>query len=415
VPPIFLVLAAFAAAEAPESPLEGVRGGLLAAGRLARERAESEARQLARTDPAAVAALWDGLDLQGRCILVRALASAGTERAARMALARAADPNPEVFRALLDGLARGGETSLFAPVPEDLPKARQRMIDELRLRWRVEGELAALKSPTGPTGHYRGQYKRLKQFGSDALPVLFDIVVDRAAPLPGEGAAGPYVSIHPGMAHFERQELRQMAASAFGEVADPDDNVTIARLVVLWERYHGLDGDEYRFEREELARDLAFSLFDLGVGAPVGQLIAELRAQTRQGWGLDSVTAMWDLGYACIRIGRFSEGEHWYRQVLEQSPSKAIAAYNLACNFSMRAMQEPAREERFRKEALEYLELAIRDFNYGDWVWMEEDGDLDFIRDDPKYKELLRYLQAKYPERKKGTVAKDRKAFLGGK
>jgi hypothetical protein len=408
------LLAAAAAAGGPSAPdPDAIRAGLLAPGRDARERAEAAVRAWARVDPAGAEALWEGLDLRGRSILVRGLAAAGTRHAALLALRHAGDPEPGVFRALLVGLADGGEKALFTPLPDDLPAARRAAVEAVRLRWRVEAELARLKSVSGPTGHYEGQYQDVRKLGPAVIPVFFDITVDRASPFPGEGSAGPYRPIHPDMVRFERRELRGLAAYAFGEIVEPTDTETIRRLQELWDRYFEAHPTLHRFEREDLSAALAFSLHDLGRKEPARRYIQRLRnIYFNDRWSFDGINAMWELGYAHIRIGEYEEGETWYGRVLDYSVSKAIAAYNMACNFSMRARREPRLRDRFREAALRYLRLAIHEYNYGDWKWMEEDGDLDFIRDEPQYKELLRYLQRKYPERKKGKVAKRREDFL---
>ncbi len=405
-PLLALLVAGAADADAPEPRFEAVREGLLSPGRGAREGAEALARDLARTDPMGVVALWDGLDLRGRCLLVRALGAAGTRHAAEVALARAGAGEPELFRALLDGLAAGGEASLFSLLPEAMPSARKEAIEELRLRWRLEEELARLKSPTGPTGHYTGQFARVKKLGPGVVPILFDVTADRARPLPGETAAGPYESIHPFMARFDPQELRGMTAYAFAEVAERTDASTIEELLRLYREYMNTEEGELRFEREDLAPSIAFSLYDLGVQEPALLRIKELEERREYGRAEEIYQTLWDLGYAYIRIGLFERGEERYRECLDYTPSKAIAAYNLACNFSMRAEREPRQREKFRDLAFHYLERAILEFNYGDWKWMEEDGDLSFIRREPKYQELLRYLQQKYPERAKGKVPK---------
>ncbi|MHC4973403.1 MAG: TPR end-of-group domain-containing protein [Planctomycetota bacterium] len=408
-----LALAAAAAAGGPAKPdPETIRAGLLAPGRDAREQAEVAARTWARTDPAGAAALWKRLDLRGRAILIRALASAGTRHAATIALQHAGDPEPEIFRALLVGLPDGGAKALFTPLPDDLSAVRRRALEAVRLRWRVEAELVRLKSPSGPTGHYEGQYKRIRALGPEVIPIFFDLTMDRASPIPGEGGAGPYRPIHPGMVRFERSELRDLAAHAFGEIVEPTDAATVDRLYDLWARYFHGDRILYRLEREELAPALAFGLHDLGRKKPARAHIDRLEGVAQDGWSFDAVSAMWELGYANIRIGQHTRGEWWYEQVLLSSPSKAIAAYNMACNFSMRAKREPRRRKQFKEKALEYLALAIHRYNYGDWKWMEEDGDLDFIRDEPEYQRLLKKLQRRYPERKKGKVSKKREDFL---
>ncbi len=404
-----LALAAAVYAGGPQRPdPESIRAGLLAPGRDAREQAETAVRAWARVDPAGVAALWERLDLRGRAILVRALASAGTRHAAAIALRYAADPAPEIFRALLVGLPDGGEKALFTPLPEGLTEARRRALEAVRLRWKVEAELVRLKSPTGPTGHYEGQYKRLRALGPNVVPIFLDITMDRASPIPGEGGAGPYRPIHPGMVRFERSELRDLAAHAFGEIVEPTDLATIRRLLALWRRYFQADENQHRLERKDLAPALAFGLHDLGHKVPALEYIHRLREIVKYDeWGFDGLQAMWDLGYAHIRIGDAEAGEYWYGEYLKYAPSKAIAAYNMACNFSMRAKREPRYRDKFKRMALDHLHRAINVYNYGDWKWMEEDGDLDFIRDEPQYQALLKQLQRKYPERKKGKVRKD--------
>jgi tetratricopeptide (TPR) repeat protein len=408
-----LVLSAAVAAGGPGAPdPETIRAGLLAPGRDAREQAENAARDWARIDPAGAEALWERLDLRGKTILVRALASAGTRHATMLALRHAGDPEPGIFRALLTGLADGGEKALFTPLPDDLAVARREAVEAVRLRWKVESELVRLKAAWGLTGHYEGQYRRIRKLGPAVIPIFFDLTMDRASPFPGEGGAGPYRAIHPDMVRFDRRELRGLAAYAFGEIVERTDLETIRRLHGLWSRYFDADKELHRLEREELAPALAFSLHDLGHRSAAFQYLKRLHDIEQNDSGFDGLNAMWELGYANIRLGRYEEGESWYRKVLFYSPSKALAAYNMACNFAMRARREPRQRDRFREKALEYLERAIRDYNYGDWKWMEEDGDLDFIRDEPVYKELLRRLQRKYPERKKGKVAKRREDFL---
>jgi tetratricopeptide (TPR) repeat protein len=206
--------------------------------------------------------------------------------------------------------------------------------------------------------------------------------------------------------------LRDLAAHAFGEIVEPTDTGTIRRLYGLWHRYFHADEILYRLEREDLAAALAFGLHDLGHKKPTRDYIARLMEIQRNDMTVRGITVMWDLGYAHIRIGEHEAGEEWYREALKYSFSKAISAYNMACNFSMRAKREPRHRARFKRLALDYLHRAINTYNYGEWKWMEEDGDLDFIRDEPQYQALLKQLQRRYPERKKGKVSKKPEDYL---
>ena len=392
------------------TPLDLIRSGLTSPALSARNAAESAARELARTDPAGVAALFGALDLRGRCALVRALAGAGTKRAATIALKHIADPDQELFHALMDGLARGGAKALSAPLPAATPAARRKAVEELRQRWKVEGELVRLKSPSGLTGHYTGQFDRVRELGPSAVSVLFDIMTDRYRPFSSAGGAGPYEPIHPGMVRYEPEELRQMTANAFGQILDSKDDATrevIVRLLETFERYWAMDDRTHPFEKTELASHIAFSLFDLGLREPANRYVKWLEDRERGSLrASERLLASWELGFVYIRLGRYEEGEAKYQAVLDYSGiSKHIAAYNLACNFSVRSRQEPAQVEDYRERALTYLELAVR-LHFADWRWMAEDRDLDAIRDDPRYKRVLSELKLSYPGRKKHRVAK---------
>lgn len=419
---LFVLLALGSAVSAGTPPAEStnaqqthILAGLKAEDRSRREQAEAAARRLARSQPAAVDALWEHLDVRGRGALVRALAGSGAREAATLAMARVSDPEPEIFTALLTGLVEGGDSALFTPLPEDVPARRRAHVEALRLRWNVEKELARLKSPSGPTGHYVGQFDRVKQLGVGAHPILLHILTNHNLPFPGEAGAGFYEPVYPGMIRFERDELRLIAANSFGQVAGADDVDTITKLREIWSRYYALDEDEHPVERESLAQALAYGLHDLGVEEPVREWIEDLEVRKRSGGPFRRRTALWDLGYALIRIGEHEEGERCYEDLLDEknrhwSFNRHVAAYNLACNFSLRSMQEPHRRDEHRALALNFLDRAI-ELNFVDWPWMEQDRDLDAIRDSGVYKRVLARLKRDYPERRRTKVAKGRDAL----
>jgi hypothetical protein len=123
---------------------------------------------------------------------------------------------------------------------------------------------------------------------------------------------------------------------------------------------------------------------------------------------------MWDLGYAYMRIGKPKEGERWYEQViqLQEDWGRGVACYNLACHFAVRAAREPARAAYYRSLALRWLKEAIEQRNFIDWVWMEEDGDLRAIREEPEYQRLRDQLKARFPGRPRHRVEKSPAKFL---
>jgi len=414
---ISLLGATVVSADGPQVPRsQRVRTGLQAPDRAAREAAQKLAREWARTDPAGVDELFADLDLRARAALLRALAGAGTSHAARLALAHGGEPDEAIFRALIVGLGEGGQRAIFARLPDGvrLGTERLRALADLRMRWKVESRFAALKSRSGRTGHYTGQYKQIAQLGPGAIDVMWHIVRNRSWPQPGEASGDSYRPLNPALLDFEEDERRELAAYSFGELIAKNDSVWIPRIEKLFREYWRFEEDIKPVEKLELAPALAYSLHDLGLPVAAQTYISSLTLKARR-MDFDGLQAMWDLGYACMRIGDFEKGESWYRRVisLQDDWGRGIACYNLACHFAVRSQRKSGDSARYRKVALQWLESAILQHNFIDWVWMDEDGDLMALRDEPRYKRLRARLKAKYPEPpKRRKIEKDPSKFL---
>ncbi|MBU0549315.1 MAG: tetratricopeptide repeat protein [Candidatus Omnitrophica bacterium] len=91
------------------------------------------------------------------------------------------------------------------------------------------------------------------------------------------------------------------------------------------------------------------------------------------------VNALIALGEAYTRRGRYKEGLKVDKRLLELKPDDPTVHYNLACSYSLLKM--PA-------ACLRHLKKAIT-LGYRDFAFIEKDPDLEFIRKDPRYKELL--------------------------
>lgn len=72
------------------------------------------------------------------------------------------------------------------------------------------------------------------------------------------------------------------------------------------------------------------------------------------------------------------------RRLVRLLPHDGIAHYNLACSLAL---------SQRRREALHELRQALAN-GYVDLEFLEADGDLDSLRDDPAYAELLRRHRA---------------------
>lgn len=91
------------------------------------------------------------------------------------------------------------------------------------------------------------------------------------------------------------------------------------------------------------------------------------------------VEALIALGDDYTKRGRYKDGLKIDQRLSELKPDDPVIHYNLACSYSL------LKESHL---CLEALEKAIN-LGYRDLAFMEEDPDLEFIRKDPRYRELL--------------------------
>jgi tetratricopeptide (TPR) repeat protein len=78
--------------------------------------------------------------------------------------------------------------------------------------------------------------------------------------------------------------------------------------------------------------------------------------------------------------GRYLEGMEIDKKLIQLKPNDSLAHYNLACSFAL--LKQPDQAIKTLRKA---IELGYRDFRY-----MKQDGDLESIRRDPRFKQLLR-------------------------
>ncbi len=93
----------------------------------------------------------------------------------------------------------------------------------------------------------------------------------------------------------------------------------------------------------------------------------------------DHVDALIALGDVYSKRGRHKEGLKIDQILAKLKPDDPVVHYNLACSYSL-----------LKKSllCLEALGKAIH-LGYRDFTFMEEDPDLEFIRKNPYYRELL--------------------------
>jgi tetratricopeptide (TPR) repeat protein len=78
--------------------------------------------------------------------------------------------------------------------------------------------------------------------------------------------------------------------------------------------------------------------------------------------------------------GRYGDGLQIDKRLVQLRPTDSLAHYNLACSYALLK-----RADQALKTLRRAVELGYRDFRY-----MREDRDLDSIRHDPRFRQLLR-------------------------
>ena len=81
--------------------------------------------------------------------------------------------------------------------------------------------------------------------------------------------------------------------------------------------------------------------------------------------------------------GRYAEGLQVDRRLVQLCAGDALAHYNLACRYA-----RLKRPDQCLKTLRRAVELGYRDFRY-----MREDHDLDTIKQDPRFRQLLREFE----------------------
>jgi tetratricopeptide (TPR) repeat protein len=94
----------------------------------------------------------------------------------------------------------------------------------------------------------------------------------------------------------------------------------------------------------------------------------------------DFVDVLRVMGNNLTLKGRYAQGLQIDKRLIQLRPSDPLAHYNLACSYAL--LKRPDQSLKTLRRA---VELGYRDFRF-----MREDRDLDAIRHDPRFRQLLR-------------------------
>ena len=97
----------------------------------------------------------------------------------------------------------------------------------------------------------------------------------------------------------------------------------------------------------------------------------------------DYVDVLRVMGNLLTLKGRFAEGLNIDKRLVRLRPNDALAHYNLACSFAL--LKRP-------DQAIKTLRRAI-ELGYHDFRYMREDHDLDSLRHDPRFRQMMREFE----------------------
>jgi hypothetical protein len=403
-------LSARASASEPASPSTTEAGAALAGLRspFLLERREAVERLVALGPSARdeVLSAFRAADAPLRALLVEVMAADGSVQALTALLDALPTTDPETAAAIRNALVSHAETA--GPALDERVKAtpvvpkRLLDLDRLLLRARIEAAFLSRKSLSGGTGYYRGQFdvllppKAPESWREAALPILFAILADRPLKVPGEHPVGGYEFLRAPSFLLEPGDARVMAGNALGELLRPTDRQTLRTLGHLyreyWEVAQRSQDDERNVPMEALLLDTILpALYRVDPERWSEDLAALLEYMDRRSsWSAESRATL------LLRVGRYGEAVEAYLDVIRYDMTKAIPFYNLACTFATWSLDVPPKEAaKHRTVALRHLRRSF-EHGYLDWPWMEQDRDLDPIRDTPEYRALLAEMKAQF-------------------
>ena len=85
--------------------------------------------------------------------------------------------------------------------------------------------------------------------------------------------------------------------------------------------------------------------------------------------------------FALLRLGQAEEAKKWMTTSMKNAPMDSIIQYNGACFFSLAGDVE---------HALDCLENCLIKVGNISREWLVHDSDMDNIRSDPRYEEIIR-------------------------
>ncbi len=325
------------------------------------------------------------------------------------------DPDPYVQEAAREALVRIGP-----PAHDAVRRAREtgripaelseRIVDR-PLRAAVEEALDRCISKDFGWGFYKDQFKDLMAMGPPVAGVLLRLFTTPPADYVFAYEFGGAPPEDPGT-EYRKLIIQRLAGEALAEMRDPSVLPDLKAFVARLEK------EEVDLLVEDVKGDLyktaAFILRRLGEPTAYERILATLRKEAGVTQGADGaralsgpvgvparqLDALAELAMLQVKNDASDDAIWAYRQLIERGsrllrPGGGVvlssrilshvksAHYNLACALSLAGRKD---------EAVESLKKAVG-LGYRDAEWIKRDRDLDPIREEAGYKDLLLQLE----------------------
>jgi hypothetical protein len=364
-----------------------------------REEGVSDLIRLGAVARPLVAKAFDGARPETKRLLVRVWAADASPESLDRLLTLLPQADPALATAIQRALIEHAEAveprvRAYRDAGGQVP-SRIAELEELLRRARVERIFVSRKSRSGTTGYYRGQFDALLPDREMALKTTFHILANRSMKVPGEYPSGTYRYLRK-VPTYEEAELRLMAANAVAELVRPEDEAILKDLEALFSQF------EEELQGNVRANTIVDSLDDV-VLVTLARVGEDGRGRTPFGGGETWQAVLEDrlerlekndpderLPGLLLRAHRYKSAVQVYETRLETHDlSPSLTFYNMACAYAMWSREPGVRDAAsLRAEAMRNLKHAVEK-GYLDWPWMEQDRDLDPVRDLPAYAALL--------------------------
>jgi tetratricopeptide (TPR) repeat protein len=217
----------------------------------------------------------------------------------------------------------------------------------------VEAALRKLITPEGNVGFYEGQFKELESMGKGVVPFLLEIFKDESRPAP----------------------MRSLSLEALGDLKDPGAVTTLRELYA---------NEDYAPFHEAMI----FTLARLGDMELADKQIQGLKQYIENAEGSEEAQAegYTRLAHAYARLNRNEDAIECYKKAIALNPDSAASSYyNMACAYAVLKRVD---------DGIDALRKAV-DAGYDDYDWLQLDGDLNNLRKDPRFLELVKKMREK--------------------